>query len=259
MPASASRQEFLAALSAASLVEIYDLMPDVSFFIKDRDGRFVALNRLGCEFCGVSSEREALGRTDRDFFPASRADEYLADDRAVMASGRPMLDRIEPAPEMEGSPYLVVTNKIPLRDRGGRIVGVAGFSRRVERLRGAPAALHQLAKAVDTLHRKHADPLGTAALAKEAGLSTSQFERTFRKAFGTSPRKYLLRVRIEHACRRLSESSETIAMVAQHCGFYDHAHFTRAFVAEKGISPSRFRKDRQSPGTAVPGKTAGKS
>src|SRR6187549_1999345 len=133
MELSASRQGFLDGLAAESLLQIYDLMPEVSFFMKDRDCRFIALNRLGCEFCGVPSEREALGCTDRDFFPANRADEYMADDRAVMASGRPILNRIEPAPEQEGSPHLVVTNKIPLRDRAGRIVGVAGFSRRVER------------------------------------------------------------------------------------------------------------------------------
>jgi AraC-like DNA-binding protein len=248
MVASDSRQEFIDSLAAEDLLQLFGLMPDVSFFMKDRDCRFIALNRLGCEFCGVPSEREALGRTDRDFFPANRADEYMADDREVMTTGQPILNRIEPAPEMEGSPHLVVTNKIAVRDRGGRIVGVAGFSRRVERLRAAPAALNNLAKAVDTLHRRHAEDLGTAELAKEAGLSTSQFERTFRKAFGTSPRRYLLRVRIEHACRFLTESSETIATVAHRCGFCDHAHFTRAFVAEKGISPSLFRKERQNPG-----------
>lgn len=241
------RQVFLENLSSESLLQLFGLMPDVSFFMKDRDCRFIALNRLGCEFCGVSSEREAIGKTDRDFFPANRADEYIADDRTVMASGQPILNRLEPAPEKEGSPHLVVTNKIPLRDPEGRIIGVAGFSRRVEGLRGAPEAMNRLAKAVDTLHRRHAEALDTAMLAKEAGLSASQFERTFRKAFGTSPRRYLLRVRIEHACRLLTESTETIAAVAHQCGFYDHAHFTRSFVVEKGVSPSRFRKDRQHP------------
>ena len=59
-------------------------MPDISFFMKDREGRFIALNRMGCEFCGVTTEREAFGRTDRDFFPEVNAELYMADDRAVM-------------------------------------------------------------------------------------------------------------------------------------------------------------------------------
>ncbi len=54
---------------------LFDLLPDVSFFVKDLSGRFVALNRRGCEYCGVVSEDEAIGRTDHDFFPQSRADE----------------------------------------------------------------------------------------------------------------------------------------------------------------------------------------
>jgi AraC-like DNA-binding protein len=238
------RQAFLQSISADVLLPLFDLMPDVSFFIKDQDCRFIALNRLGCEFCGVVNELDALGCTDRDFFPANRADEHIADDKAVMSSGNPILNRIESAPEEEGSPHLVVTNKIPLRDREAKMIGIAGFSRRIENLRHASPALNQLAKAVDTLHRCYAENLSTSELAKEAGLSISQFERSFRKAFGTSPRRYLLRVRIDHACRFLTESSNSIATIAHQCGFYDHAHFTRAFAAEKGVSPSHYRKQR---------------
>ena len=105
------RQDFLQNIgSFAQLLPLLDLLPDVSFFMKDAKGRFIALNRRGCEYCGVKSEREALGKTDRDFFPRVRAAEYAADDKAVMKSGKPILNRVEAAPEMEGSPRLVVTN-----------------------------------------------------------------------------------------------------------------------------------------------------
>jgi len=232
-------------MAPGELQPLYDLMPDISFFMKDTEGRFVALNRMGCEFCGVATERDAFGCTDRDFFPATNAEVYMADDRAVMKSGLPILNRIEPAPEKEGSPRLVVTNKIPVRDRAGRIIGVAGFSRRVEHLRCAAAVIKKLAVAVELLHSQYAEAIGTGDLAKRAGLSASQFERLFKKAFGTSPRQYLQRVRIEHACRLLAETGGTIADIAQQCGYYDHAHFTKAFVGQKGLTPSRFRKEHQ--------------
>ncbi|TCO92482.1 AraC family transcriptional regulator [Chthoniobacter flavus] len=234
--------------SPEQLLRLFDLLPDVSFFMKDREGRFVALNRQGCDYCGVKSEREALGKTDCDFFPQTRAAEYMADDRVVMKTGRSILNRVEPAPEREGSPHLVITNKIPLRDGQGRVVGVAGFSRRVEQVRVAPAATKQLARAVRRLHDDYASPLTTGQLAQLAGLSPSQFERTFRKAFGASPRQYLLRVRVEAASRKLADTDKTIAAVAVECGFYDHAHFTRSFHAVTGISPSRYRREHQSPG-----------
>lgn len=233
--------------SLQQIVRLFDLMPDVSFFMKDREGRFMALNRLGCEFCNVKSEREALGKSDRDFFPAERAEEYLADDREVMESGLPKFNRIEPAPEREGSPHLVITHKIPLRDANGCVIGLAGFSRRIENLRTAPATMRKLAATVARLHDEFAEPLTTAQLAQQAGLSISQFERNFRKAFGTSPHQYLVGIRVEHACRLLTETDDTVAAVAQLCGFYDHAHFTRAFASVTGTSPSGYRRDHQQP------------
>ena len=233
--------------SLEQVVRLFDLMPDVSFFIKDREARFVALNHLGCEFCNVTAEREAVGKTDRDFFPGARAEEYLADDREVMESGMPRLNCIESAPEREGSPHLVITHKIPLRDANGRVIGLAGFSRRIAHLRTAPGTLRKLAATVARLHDEFAESITTGQLAQQAGLSISQFERTFRKAFGTSPHQYLVGIRVERACRLLIETDDTIAAVAQRCGFYDHAHFSRAFAAVMGVSPSAYRRNHQQP------------
>jgi AraC-like DNA-binding protein len=248
MNIDAERQTFLDQVgSVAQLIALFDLMPDVSFFLKDRLGRFMALNLRGCEYCGVKSEREAFGKTDRDFFPRRRAAEYIADDRNVMRTGQPIVNRIEPAPESDASPHLVITNKMPVRDSRGHIIGVVGFSRRVEQVRCAPAAVKSLSAAIEFLHRHFATAISTDELARQAGLSVSQFERTFRKAFGTSPRQYIVRVRIEQSCRQLVETNDTIASISQVCGFFDHAHFTRAFRTQMGQSPSNYRRQHQSP------------
>ena len=230
---------------AGQMAALFDLLPDVSFFIKDRQGRFVALNRLACEFCGVQSEHEALGKTDWELFPKSRVPEYLADDRAVLESGEPLTNRLEPTPEREGSPELLVTNKVQLRDPEGNVVGVAGISRKVSQVRYAPGVVQRLARVLEHLHGHCAEPLTSLDLAKLAGLSESQFERTFRKTFGSSPRQYLIRIRIEKACRLLRETDLTLAAVAVECGFYDHAHLSRAFAAQMGESPSGYRNRRQ--------------
>lgn len=248
MKPASLRKAFLKRLGGSEqLLRLFDLLPDVAFFMKDRRGRFIALNRRNCDYCGVRSEREAIGKTDRELFTPHRAAEYMADDRLVMQRGKPILNRVEPTPEVEGSPHLFVTNKVPLRDAQGRVMGVVGFSRRVEQVRGAPAATKRLARAVERLHDHYASALTTAELARLAGLSPSQFERTFRKAFGASPRQYLLRVRVQAARQKLAETDDTIAAIALGCGFYDHAHFTRCFRALTGISPSRYRRELQTP------------
>ncbi len=213
MSIAAERQVFIDSLgvAASQFLSLFDLMPDVSFFLKDRRGRFMALNMKGCAYCGVRTERDAFGKTDRDFFPRGRAQEYMADDRRVMESGTAIVNRLEPAPESDLSPHWVITNKMPVRDAQGTVIGVMGFSRSVEQVRFAPGSLQRLSSVVEIMHRHYADELSTADLAEQAGLSISQFERTFRKTFGIGPKQYIVRVRLEHACRMLAESVESIA------------------------------------------------
>ncbi|RLS54862.1 MAG: AraC family transcriptional regulator [Planctomycetota bacterium] len=242
-----SQQAFLTRVSGAQLIGLFHLMPDVSFFIKDRKGRFVALNRRGCEFCGVASEREALGKTDRDFFPRRRADEYIRDDRAVMSTGQPIINRVESAPESEGSARLVMTNKIPLRGKQGQVIGLAGFSRLTDQVRERPEAVERFAAVMQRIHSHPDEEFTSRDLARVAGLSVSQFDRTFRQCFGTSPRQYLLRVRIEAACQLLAQTGKTIAAIAAETGFHDHAHLTRTFQGVMNTTPSVYRREHQSP------------
>jgi len=122
------------------VLALFDLLPDVSFFVKDRKGRFVSLNRSGCEYCGIVSEDEAIGKTDQDFFPSTRADVYRQDDEQVMSTREPIFNRIESAPGDEGSPRLVATSKIPLQDRRGQVIGIGGFSLQIERIQSGTAS-----------------------------------------------------------------------------------------------------------------------
>lgn len=241
------QQAFWSRVSGGGLVRLFELLPDVSFFAKDVRGRFVALNRLGCEFCGVATEAEALGKTDREIFGARLAAEYARDDAAVMRSGRPIVNRIESAPAREGSPRLVMTTKVPLCDRRGRVVGVAGVTRRLEQIRERPGVVAPLARVIERMHDRPGDDFSSRDFARIAGMSSSHFGRVFRRMLETSPRQYFLRVRVEAACRRLAETHDTIAAIALDSGFHDHAHFTRSFRRIMGLTPSAYRVAHQSP------------
>ena len=241
------RDAFFKRLGPAEQVfELFELLPGLSFFVKDRQGRFMALNQRGCEYCGVASEAEALGRTDYDFFPEQRAGEYRADDLAVMESGEAIINRIESAPEDAGSPRLVMTTKIPVRDGQRRVIGVAGFSRQIERIQTLSGTVDAFSRVMEYLHTHYAEDLSTEKLAARAGLSISHFERRFRSAFGSSPRQYLVRVRIENAAELLRNTNQTVSEIAQSCGFYDHAHFSRSFRKIMHQAPSEYRSRRTS-------------
>jgi PAS domain S-box-containing protein len=241
------RQVFWRRVAGGDLVRLFELMPDVSFFAKDKQGRFVAVNRLGCEFCGVAGEAEAIGRTDSDFFSRRRAEAYARDDAEVIRTGRPVVNRIESTPSRGGSPRLVMTTKIALRDHRGRTIGVAGVSRRLEQIRERPGEAEPLARVLDRMHADTSTPLTNRDFARLAGMSPSHFDRLFRRLLGDSPRQYVLRIRIEAACRHLAETHTPLAAIAVDCGFHDHAHFTRTFRRLMGTTPSAYRLTHQSP------------
>lgn len=193
------------------------------------------------EHCGVKTEADAIGKTDHDFFSKPRADAYRADDLAVMESGEPLIKRVEASPEVFDSPRLVATSKIPLRNRKGKVVGIAGFSRPLDEISGDTDLSRRFARVIEHIHRHYDEQIASKDLAGMAGLSVSQFERRFREAFGVSPRQYLLRIRIDTAARLLASTEQTVSEIAIACGFHDHAHLSKSFRKMMHVTPTRYR------------------
>jgi PAS domain S-box-containing protein len=114
----------------AGIWEIIDSLP-VSFYIKDKQSRFIYVNQASAKSLGLSDPVEALNKTDLDFFEPSIAKDWRKEEQAVMRSGKHVKDKIEqerlcgaknPAP-------WVLTCKMPLRDSGGIIIGLVGISK----------------------------------------------------------------------------------------------------------------------------------
>ena len=82
-----------------------------------------------------------------------------------------------------------------------------------------------------------------ADLAAIAGQSTGAFSRGFRRHTGMSLVQYVKRLRINLACQILmSEEQATITEICFQVGFNNLSNFNRQFLAEKGMSPSRFKR-----------------
>jgi len=124
---------------------ILDSVPAL-VFCKDRENRFLWVNRVFCEAMGMPKE-ELEGRSVFDLFPREEADAYWQDDMKVMATGEPKRNILEPLPRA-GEKLWLLTDKIPHRDKQGEIAGVIGFS-------------------VDITARKNADDSLRAAYAEE--------------------------------------------------------------------------------------------
>jgi AraC family transcriptional regulator len=100
----------------------------------------------------------------------------------------------------------------------------------------------QLARVRDMMDSRLAEPLPLADLAAVTGLSVSQFTRRFKAATGQTPHRFLVRLRVEAACRLLRAASLPIAQVATACGFSHQEHLTRVMRTQLGTTPAALRR-----------------
>jgi PAS domain S-box-containing protein len=131
---------------------LIDNMPDY-IFVKDTESRFVTTNTAHLRTLGVETVEEVVGKTDLSFFPQELAEQYYADEQAVVSSGQPLLNRVEKAIDPEGGEQWLLTTKVPLRDSSGSIVGLVGMSRDISELKGAEKVLERQNVRLQALYR----------------------------------------------------------------------------------------------------------
>jgi PAS domain S-box-containing protein len=241
MDAHELTRTFLArAVSPAGFDVLFEHLPDVYFFVKDAEGRFVRVNRAFVKLVQAGSERDVIGKRDSDFFPEGLAQNFVRDDRTVLETSQAMIDKAELVPNPDGSVDWFCTTKLPVLDAQEQVIGICGITRDVKRINtnGAHTAWEPV---LETMLNEYARPLDTASLAQRVGLSISQFNRQFRRRFQTTPRAYLTKVRVDVACHLLATTDLSMAQIALRTGFYDQSHFTNQFVKHRGMPPSRYR------------------
>jgi PAS domain S-box-containing protein len=129
-----SRAETDLARERDLLHTLIDNIPDRIYF-KDRRSRFVRINHALTKLFGMAQPQEAYGKTDADFYGVEHAQEALADERCVMETGEPIINKIEFEIMTTGQKSWSLTTKLPLRDRQGRIIGTCGISREITQLK----------------------------------------------------------------------------------------------------------------------------
>jgi len=86
------------------------------------------------------------------------------------------------------------------------------------------------------------EPLTVTELARACGVGVTSFSSGFRQATGTTPHRYLRKARIERACELLRSTGLSIGEIAGAVGFRGQSHFCSAFIAERGLTPSAYRR-----------------
>ncbi|PKV88968.1 GlxA family transcriptional regulator [Streptomyces sp. TLI_146] len=86
------------------------------------------------------------------------------------------------------------------------------------------------------------EDLSVPALAARARLSPRHFARAFQAETGTTPGRYVERVRVEHARRLLEDTADGVEEISRACGYGTPEAMRRAFLKSLGTAPAEYRR-----------------
>ncbi len=240
-PQRFQRRFFERLETSLSLTPLFDYLPEVYLYVKDRRSRFVKVNEALWRLRGCAAESEMIGLCDLDMHPQHLAEQYMAEDRRVMRSGRPLPNQIWLVPGSGEELKWFISSKIPLFDAQGRVIGIAGVMRDLEKAESLIRPYREMDEAITYVLHHYAEPIEVMQLASLTHLSVSQFDRRFKRLYQMTPMQYVLRVRINAACQALTTSDRTIAEIALATGFYDQSYFTKQFRKQLAQTPTEYR------------------
>lgn len=105
---------------------------------------------------------------------------------------------------------------------------------------GTPQVLET---AVRLIRSEWCDPnLTNASLAARCNMSEVYLRKLFSRYLGTSPKQYIIDMRIQRAKQLLSEGALSVSRVSEECGFSNPYHFARLFKEHSGVTPTEYRR-----------------
>lgn len=234
-------RRLLAALSP-ELLRLMDELTGTMFCAKDVTGRYVAVNPAFVERTVERSRRAVVGRRAEDLFVPHLAQHYAAQDDRVLRTGEPLHHELELVLRPGGAPGWYLTSKEPVRV-GDEVVGLVSTSEDLRSSDPGDVAVASLSRVVQLVQDRLADPPTVAEMAEVAGCGVSTLDRRMRRVFSLSPRRYVLRARVDRAAVLLTTTDLPIADVATAVGFYDQAVLTRTLGRLTGRTPAQLRRE----------------
>jgi two-component system, sensor histidine kinase and response regulator len=122
------------------LRSLLENIPDRIYF-KDVKSRFLRVSSSMARRLGVADPSDVLGKTDFDFYPQERAQEYFDDEQRIVLTGQPLINKLERIVDRDGRESWASVTKVPLYNKAGAVVGIIGISRDVTKLKEAETAL----------------------------------------------------------------------------------------------------------------------
>jgi two-component system cell cycle sensor histidine kinase/response regulator CckA len=119
---------------------ILDNVPQRVYW-KDQNLRYLGCNKACASDAGLSHPREIIGKDDSELFWRKSAPHTREDDLQVMVSDKPKLSFVEVKHPTGGFPLWLRTNRVPLHDSAGTVIGILGTYEDITEQRRAEEAL----------------------------------------------------------------------------------------------------------------------
>ena len=237
--------DLLSEIGVKQIIAMFDLLPGILFWIKDRESRIIHVNNMFLEHLGMKSVEHILGKTDEAFSPYYLARQYLLDDTKVM-NGELITDRLELNMLKTGGYGWFSTSKRPLKDDTGEIIGSYGFTQHLEKTSHLLSTVNAINTPVEYVRQHFSEEITVEHLAQISYLSVSALERRFKKHLSKTPKQFINQVRLENARKLVMETDRPIIEIALDCGFSDHSYFSKQFKLLFAIQPTKLRTQNSS-------------
>lgn len=240
-------EHFLNAMGNQQLINMFDLLPGVLFWIKDNKHYFVHANQAFIEHKEVKGIEQIIGKTDYDFSPPHLAKQFIRDDEKILA-GQHVTERLEMNMDKTGDTAWFSTSKRPILNNNNEVIGSYGITRHLQKQAMALSNVDAVKVPVDYIRQHFHQQLTIDQLADVAHLSVSALERRFKKYLAKTPKQFLNETRLENARKLLVETNIPISQVGDETGFTDHSYFSRQFKLFFGDLPSECRDNYRQQG-----------
>ena len=118
----------------ALLDSMMKTLPDLIYF-KDTESRFVRLSESLARLFGVKSSKEAIGKTDFDFFPRKEAKIYFDEEQEIIKKGEGIVDEVRTIINEDGEEMWTSVTKLPMYNEKGECIGTFGISKDVTNIK----------------------------------------------------------------------------------------------------------------------------
>lgn len=150
-------KEYQLSKQLQGLQHVFANLPGI-IFLKDKNLAYQNVNNNFITLSGCASREEVIGKTDFDFSWKDQAPSFQKDDVEVLQTGKEKIEVEDSVTLPDGSVFSVISNKSPLRDKDGKIVGVLGVAVDITGRKEHECALH---RAMDEEKHGHIDQAET--------------------------------------------------------------------------------------------------